>query len=83
MWNWFKIFNYDEFLALELSSRNMVAVLKDVGTENILISRGNILSISFRGVYLPINLLDVNPNISEGYGSYIDSNRDVWLGIEA
>lgn len=83
MWNWFKLFNADAFMAEELASRNLVAVLQDVGTENILISRGNLLSITFRGVYMPISLLDINPSYAEDYGVLKDSNGDVWLGIES
>ena len=82
MWNWFKLFNFDEFIAADIPCRDFVAVLQGIGTETILISRGNILSITFRGVYLPVNLLDINPKISEGYGSFIDEAGDVWLGIE-
>lgn len=83
MWNWFKLFNADAFMAEELTSRNLVAVLQDVGTENVLISRGNLLSITFRGVYMPISLLDINPSYAEDYGVLKDSNGDVWLGIES
>lgn len=82
MWDWYKLFNFDEFMALELSSRSYAVVLQNVGNETILISRGNLLSISFRGVYLPIDLLGINPNAKEGYASFLDDNRDVWLGIE-
>ncbi len=83
MWNWFKLFNANEFMAEELTSRNLIAVLQDVGTENILISRGNLLSITFRGVYMPIDLLEINPSYAEEYGVLKDALGDVWLGIES
>jgi len=82
VWNWFNIFNYDEFIALDIPARDLVVVLQGIGTESILISRGNILSVTFRGVYLPINLLDINPKIEDGYGVFLDESNDVWIGIE-
>lgn len=82
IYNWFKLFNYNEFLATELTSRTIVAVLEGYGTATILVSRGNIVSLTFDEVYLPVNLNGINPRRAEGYASYIDGSQDVWLGIE-
>lgn len=82
MWDWFKLFNLDEFLSEELTSRTLVAVLEGRGTAIILISRGNMVSLTYNDVYLPVNLVGINPYIDSGYGSFIDTDNNVWLGFE-
>lgn len=82
IWEWYKIFNMDEFLATELTSRNLVAILEARGRATILISRGCLVSITYNDTYLPINLVGINPFIESGYASFIDTDNNVWLGIE-
>lgn len=85
--DWFNIFNLDEFLALNICSRNLTLSLEDHGEKEVLITRGNEISITFEDVLMPISYEDENPFVREGdgdihYAVYKDSDNDVWLGIE-
>lgn len=82
MYSWYKIFNYQAFLDTGLTSREQIEVLEGVGRVSILISRGNVVSISYNGAFMPINMLEINPFRESPYASYLDANGDVWLGIE-
>lgn len=85
--DWFNIFNLDEFLALGIPSRNQTLSLEDHGEKDVLITRGNEVSIVFEDVLMPISFEDENPFVREGDGSihyaiYKDVSNDIWLGIE-
>lgn len=83
---WYNIFNYQEFLDTGLVSRTVTTVLENIGEKDILITKGNEVSIVYEDVLLPINFRGDNPFILEGtdahYAVYLDSLGFVWLGIE-
>jgi hypothetical protein len=85
--NWFKLFNLDEFLALGLVSKVYQVVLEGVGQKNILVTSGNLVSIVYDDVLLALEFEADNPFVRQGddsiYAIYRDSNGDVHLGIEA
>jgi hypothetical protein len=85
--DWFKLFNYDEFLALNLFSKTYQVVLEGIGQRDILVTRGNYVSVIYEDVFMSILFEDANPFTREGdaktYAVYKDSNGDVHLGIEA
>lgn len=76
------IFNKAEFEALALGSKTYQVNLPDLGVKDVLVTQGNVLGITFEGVYLPININDKNPYTRDGYGVELDENDDVYLGIE-
>ncbi len=80
--NFWKIFNYAEFEATGLVSWSLTLLLGDVGEREILVVRGNVISVVFDGVMLPITV-GANPYTRDGYTIYRDASDDVWLGIEA
>ncbi len=84
--NWFKIFNLQEFKDLSLVSKTYPVILEGVGQKEILVTRGNLISIVYEDVFLAVEFEEANPFIREGteasYACYKDSNDDVWLGIE-
>lgn len=86
IFNWFKIFNLSEFLATDLVSKEYLVILEGVGQKEILVTRGNQISMVYEDVFLPIQFEDDNPFVRHGdaasYGIYKDANDDVWLGIE-
>lgn len=89
IFTWFKIFNKTEFEALDLVSKTYTLILEGVGQKDILVTKGELFSILYADVFLPLQLNDINPFIklgeSEGdlaYAIYIDANADVFLGIE-
>jgi hypothetical protein len=85
MYDWYNLFNLTEFLALNLVSRTLQVVLSGIGQKDILITRGNEVSIVFEDVILPVQFSEENPFTRVGdagtYGVYIDEAQDVWLGI--
>lgn len=82
IFDWYKIINRAEFAATGLVSRELSLVLEGVGQASILVTKGILYSIVYDGVMLSIGLTDSNPFVFEGYAVYLDSNDDVWLGIE-
>ncbi len=82
MFDWYKIFNKNEFLALGLVSRTISASLEERGTKDILVCLGNELSIKFEDVFLTVKFNDKNPFQVGSYSIYIDELSDVWLGFE-
>jgi len=84
-YTWYKIFNLTEFLATELVSRVYKLLLNGIGEKDILVTRGNEVSIVYEDTFLPIGFAGDNPYVRAGdddtYAIYKDSNEDVWLGV--
>ena len=87
IFNWYKIFNLDEFLALDLVSKTYLVVLTGIGQRDILVTRGNNVSIVYEDVVLSLEFEDLNPFVRVGtassYAIYKDEDNDVWLGFPA
>lgn len=81
-YEWYPIFNYNDFLDTDLVSRKYTLTLEDIGEKDILVTRGNLLSILYEGVFLSINLNDRSPFYFEGYGVFAASDGQVYLGVE-
>lgn len=77
----YKIFNLAEFEATGLVSRTVSAFLEGIGQRDILITKGNAVSILYEGVFLSLNLGNDNPFEFDGHAVFLDPNGDVWLGI--
>lgn len=77
----FKIINLDEFNALDLVSRNVSGLFGELGFKEVLVTKGNMVSILYEGVFLSINLNDKNPFEFDGHSIFLDPNNDLWLGI--
>jgi len=82
IYDWFKIFNLDEFLATGFVSKTYEYNFVGVGLKDILVTRGNLNSVLFDDVFLAINLNQNNPFELDNRAVYIDSNDDVWVGIK-
>lgn len=82
MFNWYKLFSLTEFLESDLTSRKLTVLLSEVGQKDILITRGNLIGITYEDVFLPIEFNGLNPYSRDGYAVYRDKSNDVWLGIE-
>lgn len=90
IFEWFKIFNLTEFEALSLVSKTYTQILEGIGQKDILVTKGECVSLLYDGVFLPIELNEINPFIKEGevatelnYAVYLDADNNVYLGIEA
>lgn len=78
---WFRIFNIAEFEALNLVSKTYVLELEDIGEKEILVTKGDFISILYDGVFLSVLMKDENPFIFDGHAVFVDENQDVYLGI--
>jgi len=82
IFDWYALFNLDEFMDTELTSRELIVLLEGIGRVSILVSRGNTVSLTYDGVFLPLNFIDQNPYVDGIYASYVDDDNQVWLGRE-
>ena len=81
IYTWFKIFNEGDFEAANLVSRTYSVNLEDIGQKDILVTKGNLISMTYEGVMLSLDMNGANPFEFEGFAIYRDENDDVWLGI--
>jgi hypothetical protein len=85
LFDWYNLFSLTEFLAEGLVSRTLHVNLEGVGQRDILVTKGNQVSLIYEDVILPINFQNQNPYSRAGekstYAVYQDSNNDIWLGI--
>lgn len=79
--DWYRIFSYDDFTSSGLVQQTIEPLLDERGLVTILITRGNTIGVQIDDVFLPIEFLDNNPYVREGYAVYRDGD-DVWLGFE-
>lgn len=83
MFNWFKIFNLTEFLATGLISKTYTQELVGIGVKDVLVTNGNMISLTYEDVMLSINLNGKNPFVFEGMAVFLDDlTQDVYLGFE-
>lgn len=78
----YKLINLDDFNDLDLTSRKLTVLLGILGEKEILVTKGNMVSILYDDVFLSVNLNDKNPFEFEDYSVFLDINNDIWLGIK-
>lgn len=83
IFNWYRIFNKLEFDMLNLVSKTYRVVLQDIGQRDIFVTKGQLYSILYEGVFLTAELNGRNPYIKDGYAIYVNSEGWVYLGIRA
>lgn len=79
-YDWYKIFNKAEFESEGLVSKNYEVELEDIGIKDILVTKGNLLNVSFDENFMPLELNDKNPFEFDDVAVYLDENDDVWIG---
>lgn len=90
IFTWYKVFNRTEFLATGLVSRTYTLILTGIGQKSILVTKGELVSMLYEGIFLPCELNALNPFVKLGeiegdlaYAVIVDSvTDDVYLGIE-
>lgn len=80
--DWYKVINKAEFEATGLVSREVELILEGVGVKTVLVTMGNLLSITVDEVMLSFGLTEDNPFIFEERAIFVDANSDVWYGIK-
>lgn len=81
-YDWYKLFNLDDFNATGLTSQTKTVILEGRGQKEVSIFKGIGVSIMYDDVFLTMNLNDANPFAFENKAIYVDGNNDIWLGIE-
>ncbi len=54
---------------------------EEVGEKEILVTKGNLLGITFDEIFLPVKLNDLNPFEIDGHAVYENSSGDIYLGV--
>lgn len=80
LYNWYRIFSLSEFLATNLVSKVYSLELEGIGLKDILVTQGNLISITYDDVMLSLNLNGKNPFEFEGKAIYLKGD-DVYLGF--
>lgn len=80
-YNWFRLINIDEFIALGIPSRELTLDLSGIGQKTILIVKGTNMGVVYEGVFLSVGLVGENPFEFEGYAVFQDDDNDLWLGV--
>lgn len=78
---WYRIFNLTEFEALELVSKTYTLDLQNLGEKSFLVTKGNLVSITFDGIILSLDLNDKNPFEFDENAIYVDESDDVYWGM--
>lgn len=81
IYNWYKIFNLAEFQATGLVSKSYLVTLEGVGDQSILVTKGNVVSMMYGDVMLPVEFLGHNPFVQSGYAVCRDIDDFIWLGV--
>lgn len=81
IYDWYLIFNTDEFDDAGLVSQTVTLVLEGIGQKDFLVTKGELYGITLDNDFLALNQLDANPFEFEGNAIYIDENNDVWWGM--
>lgn len=81
IYDWYKVFNKTEFEGLGLVSKSYAFNLEGIGEKEILVTKGNYVSMLYDDVFLCLNMNLKNPFEFEGHAIYVDSNQDVYLGV--
>jgi hypothetical protein len=80
VFNWYRLFNHQEFLDLDLPSVEFDVVL-DTRPVTVLVTRGIETSVTVDDTVLTINLNGKNPFRYGERAVFLDPNGDVWLGV--
>lgn len=81
MFNWYRVFNLQAFLDSGLVSKEATLAVDGTGDKEILITRGNTVSMLVDDLLLPLNLNAKNPFRFGERAIFLDTFGDVWLGV--
>ena len=79
-YEWYKIMALTEFIESELPSRLVPVTFPD-GVKDVLVTRGEVVSILFEDVFITVGLNGENPAEWEGYAVFYDEDDFLWIGI--
>lgn len=80
-YNWYQIFNTDDFDEEGLISKEYDVNMVGVGIKSILVTKGFSYSIIYSDTLLTVDMGGNNPFEFGGYAIYQDADNNVWLGL--
>lgn len=83
MWQWYKIFNLNDFDKLSVPDYAFEIELEDKGVQSFRICKGFLYSVIVDGIYLTPFLNDMNGFNKNERSAYIDEERNLWVGYAA
>lgn len=83
LYNWYPIFNLDDFNALGLVSRTYTFDLIGQGIQNILACKSDAgVSVLYKDTFLPVDFEGYNPYKRSPYALKKDDSNMIWVGVE-
>lgn len=80
MWQWYKIYNLDNFDELNVADYTFDIELEGRGVCIFRICKGNFYAVIVDGVYLVPFLNGKNGFNMDNRSAYIDAKRNLWVG---
>ncbi len=80
-YKWYFIFNRTDFLATGLTSREYDVNMENIGLKTILVTLGNLLGLTYEGIFLPIQMNGSNPFAFDSMAVYVNDDNNVFLGF--
>lgn len=81
-YDWYKIFNKEDFEDTELVSKKYNFDLEGLGPKEFLVTKGNTVALTYEGIFLPVQLGDANPYSIDSMAIFLDEETDdVYLGF--
>lgn len=84
---WYRLFNLDEWEATGLVARTLQFELENRGPVTVEVFRGALTSLVYDGVMLPVGGIDGEQDLYVGiggqYASYVDEANEVYLGFRS
>lgn len=82
IYNWFKIFNINEFLSLDLVSKSYALRLQGIGDSIFTAYQGNYVSVQYLDEFMPVDLYEPAQYEKGTYSIYRDdATGDVYFGF--
>lgn len=79
-YDWYQVTNLDDFIASGLISQEFELVFP-TGLKTLLLTAGNLYSLTFDDVFLSIGMSEKNPFEFDGHAVFYDDDGLLWLGI--
>lgn len=82
IYDWYRIFNLDEFEALGLVSNEYTVDLAGIGQVVFLVTKGNEIGVTYDDVFLALNFNLNNPYEFDDRALFLNTlNNDVYYGF--
>lgn len=81
MFDWFRLFNMEEFTDSDLPSYEFQAICGDYGLKDFIATKGNKTGVLIDDVFLCVDMNDKNPTRFGERALFLDENDDIWIGF--